>query len=139
MKQDQHDHCHGHASHDVSARGSGETDHVSAGCQGDHQSVDQYICPMHPEVVANQPGDCPKCGMHLVPVVSDDPKALAGHDDTVHDQCHEHEADHNANHEASTPVRGGKYDKVPAGHAGAVYTCPMHPTRNVSVSVSLPG
>ncbi|MDI4638291.1 MULTISPECIES: copper-transporting P-type ATPase [Halomonadaceae] len=127
MKQDQHDHCHGHASHDVSARGSGETDHVSAGCQGDHQSVDQYICPMHPEVVANQPGDCPKCGMHLVPVVSDDPKALAGHDDTVHDQCHEHEADHNANHEASTPVRGGKYDKVPAGHAGAVYTCPMHP------------
>nr|WP_276605473.1 copper-translocating P-type ATPase [Halomonas borealis] len=82
---------------------------------------------MHPEVVANQPGDCPKCGMHLVPVVSDDPKALAGHDDTVHDQCHEHEADHNANHEASTPVRGGKYDKVPAGHAGAVYTCPMHP------------
>jgi Cu+-exporting ATPase len=24
-------------------------------------------------------------------------------------------------------VRGGKYGKVPAGHSGAVYTCPMHP------------
>jgi len=24
-----------------------------------------YSCPMHPEVVANQPGNCPKCGMAL--------------------------------------------------------------------------
>ncbi len=26
----------------------------------------QYTCPMHPEVVADQPGKCPKCGMDLV-------------------------------------------------------------------------
>lgn len=26
-----------------------------------------YVCPMHPEVVQDLPGDCPKCGMHLVP------------------------------------------------------------------------
>jgi hypothetical protein len=26
----------------------------------------QYTCPMHPEVVADQPGKCPKCGMNLV-------------------------------------------------------------------------
>lgn len=26
-----------------------------------------YICPMHPEVISNQPGQCPKCGMNLVP------------------------------------------------------------------------
>jgi len=25
-----------------------------------------YTCPMHPEVVKNQPGKCPKCGMDLV-------------------------------------------------------------------------
>jgi len=24
-----------------------------------------YICPMHPEVEQDLPGDCPKCGMHL--------------------------------------------------------------------------
>lgn len=25
-----------------------------------------YTCPMHPEVAASQPGQCPKCGMDLV-------------------------------------------------------------------------
>jgi hypothetical protein len=25
-----------------------------------------YTCPMHPEVVSNKPGKCPKCGMTLV-------------------------------------------------------------------------
>ncbi len=29
-----------------------------------------YTCPMHPEVVQQGPGNCPKCGMALEPVVS---------------------------------------------------------------------
>ena len=27
-----------------------------------------YTCPMHPEIVRNAPGDCPLCGMALVPL-----------------------------------------------------------------------
>ena len=27
----------------------------------------RYACPMHPEVVSDEPGRCPKCGMKLVP------------------------------------------------------------------------
>ncbi len=27
----------------------------------------EYVCPMHPEVVSDEPGSCPKCGMALVP------------------------------------------------------------------------
>lgn len=25
-----------------------------------------YTCPMHPEVISDKPGKCPKCGMNLV-------------------------------------------------------------------------
>lgn len=31
-----------------------------------------YTCPMHPSVNADKPGDCPVCGMHLVPVYKKD-------------------------------------------------------------------
>ena len=27
----------------------------------------QYSCPMHPEIVRDEPGDCPICGMALEP------------------------------------------------------------------------
>jgi len=30
-------------------------------------SSTEYTCPMHPEVVSEQPGSCPKCGMALEP------------------------------------------------------------------------
>ena len=29
------------------------------------QSV-TYTCPMHPEIQANSPGNCPECGMKLI-------------------------------------------------------------------------
>lgn len=30
----------------------------------------QYTCPMHPEIVRDEPGSCPKCGMALVQIAS---------------------------------------------------------------------
>ena len=35
----------------------------------------QYTCPMHPEIVKDGPGSCPKCGMALVPMVPAAPAA----------------------------------------------------------------
>jgi P-type Cu2+ transporter len=38
--------------------------HMANNKQTDNKSV--YVCPMHPEVVKDAPGVCPKCGMKLV-------------------------------------------------------------------------
>ncbi len=53
-----------------------------------------YACPMHPEVVSDEPGHCPKCQMKLVPAALVD--AGAGHGHEGHD--HEHES-HDHGHE----------------------------------------
>ena len=68
---------------------------------------------MHPEVRQDGPGDCPKCGMHLVP------EGEAG--EHAHHDHHAHE-----HHGHAPSGGGGEYDTVPAGYSGAVYTCPMH-------------
>lgn len=34
----------------------------------DHGAIDHYTCPMHPSVHESKPGQCPFCGMTLVPV-----------------------------------------------------------------------
>ena len=34
---------------------------------GGEKKATTYTCPMHPEVVSDKPGRCPKCGMNLVP------------------------------------------------------------------------
>ena len=76
-----------------------------------HVETALYVCPMHPEVQQDGPGDCPKCGMHLVPKAEAD--AHAGHNHQRHHTDHK--------------VSAGELDTVPAGFDGAVYTCPMHP------------
>jgi hypothetical protein len=43
-----------------SAAGSDDSAHV-------HPEEQEYVCPMHPEVVSPTPGRCTKCGMDLQP------------------------------------------------------------------------
>ncbi len=44
----------------------------------------QYTCPMHPEIICNQPGNCPICGMSL------EPKTLTTH--KLEQACHHNES-----------------------------------------------
>ncbi len=36
------------------------------------QTRQQFTCPMHPEIITDQPGSCPICGMDLVPLIPKD-------------------------------------------------------------------
>jgi hypothetical protein len=41
---------------------------ATSGAAGEQEKMQKYTCPMHPEVMTDHPGKCPKCGMHLVPL-----------------------------------------------------------------------
>lgn len=52
--------------------------------------LNQFTCPMHPEVVMNAAGKCPKCGMDLVPI-SNSKSEHSGHQShQQHRSEHEH-------------------------------------------------
>jgi RND family efflux transporter MFP subunit len=71
-------------------------------------SATQYHCPMHPTYISNQPGECPICGMTLVPI-TDTGKGTAPADSMKMDSGRTMPAD-------STP-------KAKPGQ----WTCPMDP------------
>ncbi len=93
----------------------------------EHQQHQQkYTCPMHPEIKQDKPGNCPKCGMKLVPVKAEEdtsashqqhadikpPTADAGHSIPAGSKDHTEMANADLNKGAQSFQR---------------YTCPMHP------------
>ncbi len=74
---------------------------------------------MHPEIVQDKPGNCPKCGMNLVPVKTESDTTVSHQQDSV----------------SNSPMRdaGHKHGEMVSAdlNKGAQsfqrYTCPMHP------------
>ena len=44
----------------------------------DHESATVYTCAMHPQIREDKPGNCPLCGMELVPLVEEEDDGEAG-------------------------------------------------------------
>src|SRR3989344_2133814 len=50
------------------------------------EALGLYACPMDPEIIREEPGTCPKCGMDLVPLVEHDKEGRGGgHASMEHD------------------------------------------------------
>jgi Cu(I)/Ag(I) efflux system membrane fusion protein len=118
------------------SRSGGEMhDHAKAAAK------DHYLCPMHPTIVQDHPGDCPICGMKLVKAAAattDGPGKPAAADAKPRYQCPMHPAIVQ-DHPGDCPICGMKLVAMaaaapepssPAGSATgqALYQCPMHPT-----------
>ena len=88
--------------------------------------VTQYTCAMHPEVVQDHPGKCPKCGMDL----NLSPKEAMKMEVTKSYSCPVHK-DVTSHDPGKCPQCGRKLNLSPKeqmkSEVTKIYTCPMHP------------
>jgi nucleoside-diphosphate-sugar epimerase/uncharacterized membrane protein len=105
-----------------------------AGTPADHEAakssaqVAEYTCPMHPEVVRTEPGNCPKCGMRLELRQNalglhdgegghDTPAVHEGHDSHEGHDGHEGHGSHEGHQGHGTPgAQAGEVDMMVADH-----------------------
>lgn len=60
---------------------------TSATVAADGRKISYYVCPMHPAIKYDKPGDCPICGMKLQPVYADATGTNAVNTATPADSC----------------------------------------------------
>lgn len=100
----------------------------------------QYTCPMHPQIIKDEPGKCPICGMNLVPVKGSQPEKPK-HEEHDFGHGHTHSSNDGEYYCPMLCERDKKYAKpgnCPVCGMHLVkeqklepkqkeYTCPMHP------------
>ena len=79
-----------------------------------------YTCPMHPEIVQDKPGNCPKCGMALVPRKNEQLSPPSPDKVASGKALPDHNTTHNSKNKENPPLNTGP-------QVFQKYTCPMHP------------
>src|SRR5690348_1642709 len=108
----------------------------------DHQQAKKqlYTCVMHPEIVRAEPGQCPKCGMTLMPL-QEQPKQSTSPEHrtaTAPDSSHmSHMSDetHDTNGN-EMPVRHSENAHPPSHQSNAAIEMAMHSSINVTDPMS---
>lgn len=79
--------------------------HLGSGRSDATAVAPKYHCPMHPQIVSNEPGECPICHMNLEPTSPTNAGITTN-------------ADGAPSADAASPL---------SADAGTLYACPMHP------------
>lgn len=97
-----------------------------AGCsKGVPQDV-KYHCPMHPTYISDRPGDCPICGMRLIPIEEKTaPTTVPAYICPMHPEVTSDRPGQRCSKCGMRLVPAGATGDYPKEHK--TYTCPMHP------------
>lgn len=99
------------------------------GAAGEHEQEkkQKYTCPMHPEVITDHPGNCPKCGMKLVSVAQNKHLTHNAQPPTSDHQSHTSHASHEM------------HDQHSSSHDGHEMHIEMHSSINIADPMSREG
>jgi hypothetical protein len=104
-----------------------DKDHDS---EQEHEKKQKYTCLMHPEVITDHPGNCPKCGMTLVP------KEAKRHSTLNSDKSRAGTQHATSNHQ-SQPMH--EHEMHPPSHEGHAMQMEMHSSIDLADPMSREG
>ncbi|PYJ50291.1 MAG: hypothetical protein DME87_06745 [Verrucomicrobia bacterium] len=107
----------------------------SSGAASEQEKKQKYTCPMHPEVVMNHPGNCPKCGMKLVPM-KDTKRSTSNIQHSTSNSGH---VMHDANGEAMLHHDHGAHEMPPPSHGSGAAGMSMQSTVDIADPMSREG
>ncbi len=102
----------------------------------EHEKKQKYTCLMHPEVITDHPGNCPKCGMTLVP------KEAKRHSTLNSDKSRAGTQRATSNHQSHLPHQSQsmhEHEMQPPSHEGHAMQMEMHSSIDLADPMSREG